>query len=1379
MRKFKRTLASILVVLMLVSSFAFAAELPSNYLVIGDKAIDLSYAMNNKEAFNTILGEYLAGGGTVEGLYVAIAGAVQDAYGNDLTQEQQDTVVNQLMTLVNTENPDGTPLVTEVTLQTVTAANAENFVVTAALSGAPETTPVAEDFAVAITVDTVATALEGTFSYDTETNTATFTYPAIAKTDAEQTVNVEVTYKEGTAVAAEAITIPVNDDTTAPTITDAVVTNYQTLTVNFDEKVMGTATVTLNGTAVAAADVALAEDGMSLTLNKTAGYAAGSYVIVVNGLTDVVGNAMAENEQVIATKDASYVSAFTVTTEGVQAAASEKIYYTVKDQYGEDITSSLNGANTLDDNFAVTASLGELPLTLTAGETATTEFYTITETLVADAVLTVNFKNTVNSVEYTASKAFTVGAAVAAKASSVSEITGAASYTAGDDDVALTAVLLDQYGNPYTLAGGEKLRWTTSDAAIVMLDNDDNDATDGAFADGSAGQNTFNIDAVAPGTATIKVFLPGETTAAKSLDITVADGDLNSIDATNATISVVNNATVADANVVINDNTATKYVLFKNSNNSNIPVVASTVDVSVVIKGTTTDASSIVGVEKVADTNGYLTGLKVTTDRTEQDAAAVAGNPNKIYTVTLTSNTKTANFDVTSTIDTVVASMTDITFAANELTNGATVVKAVFFKNQYGEFVEVLDGTNGAGSSNVSWTSTAGLALEACKDDTGAVADATDDVTHIKFTASTAGAKTAAITAGSALKSVSVTVADSAALTSFELGATTATVITGDVVDTGDKTATDLVMLDDGSKTVILIPVTFKDQYGNKMTVNADQFDMKFTGAAPATQPVFALYGAIADNTAALIDGAGTAVTHIGVKAETGDVTQTVTLQMRNEADTADIGTSKTVSTTVKAARALESISVAPTTANTVINVAKTFTVEGVDQYGVAVNLDENHVYLDTLANVAISNKQANTDANKADFDLTASAAGAYTATIFYSTNDGNLEAGEKSTTVTLNADTLANSVDRIEIQPTVTVAGATTGAANTTYDASNYKVALDDDDDDQNITFTVKAFDASNNEVSLAQATDVSYSVTALTSTNITTADTTFAGNVLTVAGNTRAVVKDDKITVKATSLNGKVDTLVVTVDDIANAAAIAGQYYLATTATGTEAITTADVDKQATVHVVGLNQFGKAVDVDESGAVVSAVAEDDNTVIAHKETAAGIVVAGKKLGTTTLRVILNEGSQLTLATTVTVADEAVVGVTGITVTATGTDGNIANDTVTWTDSSAEETATVAYYVLFGKDTATVAQVEALFTTKAQLDALVTAKQAMKVASTTGNDGGTGITLGTALTKYAVDGAGAANSDALTATDAVEAFVITIDLAGNIDVQTAGGTIN
>jgi len=373
------------------------------------------------------------------------------------------------------------------------------------------------------------------------------------------------------------------------------------------------------------------------------------------------------------------------------------------------------------------------------------------------------------------------------------------------------------------------------------------------------------------------------------------------------------------------------------------------------------------------------------------------------------------------------------------------------------------------------------------------------------------------------------------------------------------------------------------------------------------------------------------------------DVSKTFKVEVWKDADydVANVLASANIAVTVQPKRALNTLTVTPTSAQALVNVPSTFTMSGVDQYGVAVDLDHSKTKLQNLENVTLAGQAANDiDKNKSDFTLTASAAGNYTATVYYAAADNdNLDAGEKSTTVNFVVDTLANAIDHISIVPTVTVADADNEDANTTYDAANYKVALDGNDDDQTITFTVKAYNASNNEVAINQKNDVVYSVVSDT----TDAVLSFTNNALTVNGSDSggggAVEAGDTITVKATSLNGKEATMTVTLDDIANAAAQAGTYYLAsTTGTALTSLAISETTGENALLLEALNQFGKVEDITENDASVI-VAVDDTSVAKNSVDGDSINLRPVAAGTTNVRVFVSGTAEVVLPVTVTQA--------------------------------------------------------------------------------------------------------------------------------------------
>ena len=129
-------------------------------------------------------------------------------------------------------------------------------------------------------------------------------------------------------------------DAKAPTVTKAEVTDYKTITVTFNEKVKGEPAVTVkNGDKEAGKmSAALAKDGKSISISSEKALAAGTYNIVINGLSDMAGNDMAKDTAAKAEKAASVIKEFIVVNDKAPAFGSSrslKVYYTVKDQYGE------------------------------------------------------------------------------------------------------------------------------------------------------------------------------------------------------------------------------------------------------------------------------------------------------------------------------------------------------------------------------------------------------------------------------------------------------------------------------------------------------------------------------------------------------------------------------------------------------------------------------------------------------------------------------------------------------------------------------------------------------------------------------------------------------------------------------------------------------------------------------------------------------------------------------------------------------------------------------------------------------------------------------------------------------------------------------------
>jgi hypothetical protein len=1024
-------------------------------------------------------------------------------------------------------------------------------------------------------------------------------------------------------------------------VSDSKFTDYKTIKIALSEKVTGTPEVKINGTVEPAANVILSADGLSLTVTRSAGFVAANYTVVVNGLKDAAGNAMLADATVQVKKDASYLKNFAFTTIGLPNLASQKVYFTAADQYGEDVTSNMSA---LDNNLTVTGTMGTFPLSVSHADGDA--FITIADTLTkaSNVSITLTNKDADGKVVGTAtSPVYTVSDTVPA-ATSISSISiNNSTQTSGTTAIALTANVKDQYGNPYTFAAGEKLRWTTSDKTVVAFNSDSTKD----FMDGNANSNTIAVDAKVQGSAIIQAFLQNGTPVTAPLAITVNQGTLDEIITTGANITVGNNATVTSANVAVNAASGTT-LTFENSLNNKISMKAADVVLSVK-DANGTDAAAVVSLVKVVDEYGNLTGIKVATNRADQSSVAVAGNPNKVYTVTVAAAEKSATFTVTSTIDTVIKTIEVSSIPANSLTAGGSYVVPVTFKNQYGEVIEVKEnGTNNL----LQFSNLSGVTLTDAKDADGTAAGSGEVISHIMFTGNTAGTYNSFIATGNASLQIPVTVAAAGKLNTMTLGNSTVSVIADDTLDLATPVDTDNIVVVGGS-TYTLVPVSFKDNYGNavavkyaaagKVTVGNDstQYDWNVTGADNLAISYFQK----ADGTFA--SSAGEEIKYIGVREDNlvdATATRNVVFEVKDSTPTTLATANLTVNVT--AARTLTSLAVTPNSGSAVVGAVMNYTIAGLDQYGRAVNLDEANVQLQTLANVSLDNVVANsTDANKVDFTLSASAAGSYTAKVFYST-DATLDSNEKSIDLPFVVGEVGSMIDHLAIQPSLVYDDDTTPGSSVSYDGSKYMVKVAADDADQNITFATKAYDANNNEVAF-NSSDVIYSVVSVTPAQngtLTAGDLSFNGNVLTINSDTHNVIDGDKIVVKATSVNGKSTTFTVTLGVSANTAQL-GKYYLAKASATDKAITSItlndeDVNGVEEIVLVGIDQYGKQVNITENASNV-VIGQDSAAYFTKAADADSINVTAKAVGSSTLRVFV-DGNQEGIIT-ITVDQNAV----------------------------------------------------------------------------------------------------------------------------------------
>jgi len=1075
-------------------------------------------------------------------------------------------------------------------------------------------------------------------------------------------------------------------DKTAPAVDaeNSGVTDYQTLTVAFTEAVTGTPEVTVvKGSAVSVDSAVLAEDGMSLVITKDAGFSAGTFTVTVNGLADAAGNAM-EDAGVEITKDSSYIASFGQVTTLLPNSADQKVKFTVADQYGQDITSSID---TYDNNLEVSAVYKDNNFPLAASYAQGSAAVAIADTLTAGKIVVVtitNSRNVEGEADPTATFEVTVqepgeGGLVPTSISSISA--ESSTIEAGVDNVTLTALVKDQLGNAYEIADDYVLRWTTSDQTIVAFDTGNMTAYD-ADSDADFDNNTYKtvsskvidvkgcdaevkVKALAPGTATITVYLPDGTAVDTPLTVTVTEGELAIIGDDNADLTgddaVENKATVEEANVLVNPTTeqindGANYITFKNAQNGTLSVPASLVTFDIV-DGNNEDASSVVNIEKVEDANGNLAGLIITTDRPDQETEAVEGNPTVQYTVTVNvGDEASSGFNVDSKINTTVTAIDDITIGEQELTAGGNVVKPIVFRNKYNEVIEVTDN---ADNNVLVGTAPAGITIVAASDEEGTTAGAGDAITHIKISASAsteAGTYSGMLVIGSISKALSIPVVGAAEVASIELGSSSVSVIAGDTLDAETPDEEDMTLVV-GGKTYTAVPVTFKDQYGNVMTVkgsNVTGYDLKATATTDANSndPEVIFLDALADGTDPVTVGSAAEdedveIKYIAVAAEQeDDVSKTMEIEIWKDADyNADnVLASATIDVDVQDARQLATLTATPASASIVVGASKTFVIDGIDQYGREFTIDHNMV--DVVAAPANEYGDSVTDgdnANEAKVTITGNTAGSYNAVVFYDEiePDQNAQnADEVTVTIPLTIGEIGQAIDSVVIDETADVDPS--GDENfSDVDLATYKAKVTADASNT-VTFTANAYDASGNEVGVSSS-DIIWSVVnnSLVEGSDGSVAASFSGNVLTIDASDEGDSGEisGTITVKATALNGKYDEMTVNVSSDAPAA-LSGSYYVTTTDdqdTALEEITIDDTeDGIEEFNLFAVDQYGQKFNVTENDNSI-VIGRDSSSFFTVEQDGDSIIINTKKAGTTNMRIFVDGNQEVVIPVTVT----------------------------------------------------------------------------------------------------------------------------------------------
>lgn len=322
-------------------------------------------------------------------------------------------------------------------------------------------------------------------------------------------------------------------DTTPPAVEGAKITDYKTIRVYFDETVTGEPEVSVTRSAEDAEDVpvrmtpVLSEDGQSLILTSAAALKEGTYDLEMAGLTDYVGNSLSNNRKTVI-KSASVPDKFICRTEEIPAGQDEvMVYFRVADQYGEELRNYR-----IDDLKATAETESGMPLEVSVVEGKDCVKITGAIAMLAEGkrvVITLSSKKLGVSGEFTTVLVDSEGVGKAAKIDRViAESKDMAN--SGDSEAPQFALTTDERLNVFTL-GAELLDrfGSPANSRVVYSINDSSGIIEFVNTEGSNSKDTnicdsdkaVTVRARKKGVVTITVYLASDDSQRRDITITI------------------------------------------------------------------------------------------------------------------------------------------------------------------------------------------------------------------------------------------------------------------------------------------------------------------------------------------------------------------------------------------------------------------------------------------------------------------------------------------------------------------------------------------------------------------------------------------------------------------------------------------------------------------------------------------------------------------------------------------------------------------------------------------------------------------------------------------------------------------------------------------
>ena len=919
---------------------------------------------------------------------------------------------------------------TEPTAAPTTAPTSEP---TAAPTAAPTEAPVAETISVETAIATIGVAKD----INTVTLSATvkdqngaamsdavITWSSDKADIASVDKNGVVTgLKEGKAVITATCgklkaVCNVTVDATAPEVKNITVSSSNTISVELSEAVSADKAIVnvykdASKDALTTTGATLSEDEKTLIITNTSSLAAGTYKIVLKGLADIAGNVIKEDTTVSVEKAKSYVAKFVQETMEAPADVNVlKVYYTVVDQYGEEMTSAAVGDNN-EIKAAATISGTEYPLTANVTNDGDLKGYVsfeadgaIKEGKSIDITLTnVNTKDEKTTVvagpdKFTVKVVKTEGVNKAIKFGSTEDIVTAEDTNKtsvkntfvldpdGTNEITVAPKYLDKFG--YSVTADVEAKYVVSDENVLKA----KDLVDGK----KEGAATFKL--LKAGTANITIYMTADETQSVTIPITVKPAKLQTITA--ATMAEAVNGEAAKAEITLNPATTgltasdLKYVVTEG---------ADAVDSIKIAYGTEKADKDKIFVTASAKKNAKDNTIKFVVYYGEWDAAKKTVKDGGVASDAIT---------FTSKPSTTVKSINIKEYAENKLTAGGSAQKTTYtVTNKYGEDITASTTVSASSSNEKVATVEAG----AKKGELNVTGVGEGKAT---ITVSVAGQETKAGT-------LNVSVAAKACLNTLTLAETEKTIINNDDVNA-----------------VTYIAVSAKDQYENDFALTKNAFDASVKVTAPEGLTVsYYNYDAKTKKYTEATDSS--VVTHIGFAASyNADKLPAkaveVKFEKQNDAKFADVK----AAITVNADRKVSSITVGTEAQTALVGVATAankITVK--DQYD-TVKEGAALEYV-VLGSDGKATKDAEVNFNAYDpasktysVDVTAEKAGTYSVIVYVNDNTGSEATNgydAKDTPTTIPVDYKAFDKAGNEIKLGTTLSGMVLNASTSSKD--------------------------------------------------------------------------------------------------------------------------------------------------------------------------------------------------------------------------------------------------------------------------------------------------------------------------------------------------------